>query len=1314
MAVRFTGSFFDLNSVEYRIDIHDADFVGSSTAFDVEHCTISYDADGQDDINASMIGSRASVGMLIHVDDTDLVQFIDDFAGAAETRFLIEIVKPGSSQIVWRGIATPDFTGEEDRAPRFIFKLTGICGLATLKKTPYHSGTARYEGIERFTDHLTKALSKLGHSGMWGGSDVFIKTAIDWWEAAMSSGATDDALYQGGVEHTAFWQYKTAGDLDKDVVSCYDVIRFILEAFNARIYQVEGSWWIEQIPYRTASPYYTRHYSKSGAYLGNATNSGANIINQTKTGAKLAIMDYDFLPALRKTEIYYHVRRRRNFLAGWQEAVPQFNQEINSNGGEAVLRMKFTINYTIADAGAGAPGITGYFMFASFTLKIGSNYLKRGGSVQNFSAYVDNLEWSNTAEKFVVPINVGVIPTDGTPVKGSLTVELITPKLPANGSSNTFTYLQSLADSQTIDWLGGVADIDWFVKDIEVVDPYLEVFEDGTPFVTEDKLLYASTNPEQASDVYEKEIYIGTSEAFNGVGAIRRWNGSAWVNAGLWGQGVATRNKHMAAILSSNIINARLKPLRRLNGQMLGNFRMHRLIQTQDDKKWMFQRVQWDLGGNTINGSWWHLDYGTAGVSASPVKIKVNPPGSEPTIDPTPTTGGLTSNNPGFNFNPPPTVIKPVAFNATTASITKGATVTSITLDEAATGKEFLAGDLVTIVNPVTGQYQNFEISTPPAFGATSLSVVSEVADFDFPVASYLVVKQNAYSFRLPQGTAEGQIMRWNNVDEEWEVYSGTTDGHVLTWDSTNGWQAEAATGGSGLVDGDYGDISVSGSGTVMSIDAGVVGTTELADGGVTTDKIANGAVTTAKLADAGVTTAKIVDLNVTTDKLADKAVTNGKFRDSSGSSVVGRSGTAIGAVADIVSGAATQILRTNDQNVVEWGKVTTDYFTDGAVTTAKIANGAVTTAKIADANVTTAKIADGAVTTAKIADANVTTAKIANDAVTYDKLQNVSATNRVLGRISAGPGNAEELTQANLYSILGLTGTINRFALWTGANELTSDGAFTFDAGNDRMTITGTVAGTGANNAFLNLNSGAIAGKTEFLRMSGNITNGLAAGMYNANNAAAAASSVYTLQTGGANGGDPFIQFIVASASNDWSVGVDNSDSDKFKITPKSTAPGSVANSGLIIRSEAAARVGINKDAPAHPLDVEGIVQAHQFRNHTNAWAAGNVVFGNGAGTGPVLNEIVGGVNGLRIRFTTGTTPTNNGDILTATYPTSFGGESYVTMSGRTTVAYNDERAKFYISAAGGNSFTLKANGTLTASKEYHIQFTIFGITLG
>jgi len=44
------------------------------------------------------------------------------------------------------------------------------------------------------------------------------------------------------------------------------------------------------------------------------------------------------------------------------------------------------------------------------------------------------------------------------------------------------------------------------------------------------------------------------------------------------------------------------------------------------------------------------------------------------------------------------------------------------------------------------------------------------------------------------------------------------------------------------------------------------------------------------------------------------------------------------------------------------------------------------------------------------------------NDAITYAKMQNVSATSRVLGRITSGAGDVEELNGANLKTVIGIT----------------------------------------------------------------------------------------------------------------------------------------------------------------------------------------------------------------------------------------------------------------------------------------------------
>ena len=79
----------------------------------------------------------------------------------------------------------------------------------------------------------------------------------------------------------------------------------------------------------------------------------------------------------------------------------------------------------------------------------------------------------------------------------------------------------------------------------------------------------------------------------------------------------------------------------------------------------------------------------------------------------------------------------------------------------------------------------------------------------------------------------------------------------------------------------------------------------------------------------------------------------------------------------------------------------------------------------------------------ATVADDSISTAKIQDDAVTFAKIQNVSATNRILGRDSSGAGVIEEITPANLRTMLnvadGATNVTNTNQLTNGAGFITA-----------------------------------------------------------------------------------------------------------------------------------------------------------------------------------------------------------------------------------------------------------------------------------
>ena len=103
-------------------------------------------------------------------------------------------------------------------------------------------------------------------------------------------------------------------------------------------------------------------------------------------------------------------------------------------------------------------------------------------------------------------------------------------------------------------------------------------------------------------------------------------------------------------------------------------------------------------------------------------------------------------------------------------------------------------------------------------------------------------------------------------------------------------------------------------------------------------------------------------------------------------------------------------------------------------------------------------------------------TLTIASGAVTYAKIQNVSATSRVLGRITAAAGVVEELTGANLATIIGITNTaanVTSVNGATGAVTLTNLGLQNFTSG---ATVSGSNTG---DNAVNTLYSGLVTNAT-------------------------------------------------------------------------------------------------------------------------------------------------------------------------------------------------------------------------------------------
>ena len=94
----------------------------------------------------------------------------------------------------------------------------------------------------------------------------------------------------------------------------------------------------------------------------------------------------------------------------------------------------------------------------------------------------------------------------------------------------------------------------------------------------------------------------------------------------------------------------------------------------------------------------------------------------------------------------------------------------------------------------------------------------------------------------------------------------------------------------------------------------------------------------------------------------------------------------------------------------------------------------------------------------------------IANDAVTYAKMQNVSATDRILGRDSAGAGNVEEITPANLRTMLNVADGANNYSLPLATDSVR--GGIELFSNTDQTTAANAVTTTAGRTYGIQLNS--------------------------------------------------------------------------------------------------------------------------------------------------------------------------------------------------------------------------------------------------
>lgn len=315
--------------------------------------------------------------------------------------------------------------------------------------------------------------------------------------------------------------------------------------------------------------------------------------------------------------------------------------------------------------------------------------------------------------------------------------------------------------------------------------------------------------------------------------------------------------------------------------------------------------------------------------------------------------------------------------------------------------------------------------------------------------------------------------------------------------------------------------------------------------------------------------------------------------------------------------------------------------------------------------------------------------------------------------------------------TISAITGTLTggRIPFASGSSSLTDDAKLTWDNTNKRLII-----GTGTNNAAVNILEGSISGTWEAQTTSASVSGNLMTQLINAYNIGGNGNNLLAISTGGANGGDPAVQYIISGVGT-WAEGVDNSDGDAFKISYATTPGGGnnwfiVGTDGRLALAGATLSTGVNTNiggtggigfpngtnaqrpsgtgpivrynSAAQGLEVKN--PAGTYTSITKESPVGSWTFGTGAGTSPILSGTTLDSR-MNLQITTGTSPAANGTVINIVY-----GHSYNTTPIPVICAANANAAaqNFYVSAFSTSGFSIAINGTLSASTAYHINVII------
>lgn len=803
MATRFTYQFITARDETFRVDIDDADHVGSSTEIDAgpEGFGLRYDGD-VDKVVPGIVGSAATIPIVVTADNQSVINtFADDVRTSAETRFTVAIYQTIgiTTTLYWVGYVLKDLSGFEDRGDVYIFTLKAADGLARMKFVDYADSGAPY-GSLKFITHLINCLTEVGNTSYWGGSDVWLRTVVNWTEGGMPAIAAGvDPLNYSRVSGEVFTERRnTTDDAGWKFDSVYKVLDELCTAWGARLMLSDGAWRFEQVRERMEENFYERRYSTAGTLLSstNAANYDRAVL-QTGSAHRLTGGAFNYLPALQKVEVEYKHSTYVNQIGGqsyrWQKDSTYSNQTYTVSGISFDSDSFFRVSgYVTLDVS------TTYTMpwrvVFGILLRLPDNpYRLRSLTtavqvVPTAPIYKINREpvtWTATDSGLFYEISTNVI-TSGK-FKGAIPFSFQTPVVPAGQKSFSINFASLIRGEYSDGSPATLTFTDWKFHDLVLTINGLD-----TAANFEEERLYKSSNT-----VTGNSDALTIKPAFGH--AVKAWtptkievtnNGTDWTNStATWDRGADTNNDEFGELLARQLMAMQQQPVETYSGTLKAiALKAHSRITLPDNSTWLINRAEMNA-----KEAEWRVEMLKTGIANGADIVSDTPIGIPgPETDPLNPFGLVSAPTDGIGSTTAqsldgPGGVKNIA-NTVSTNVPTG-TVTSIPVDLPVKGGTIKDNDVIIVYDPQTDTTHVFTVDGDVPNGNTTITVDSTTTTIDIPVGAQVIYPDvNYYTTSTGGGGAPGGTISGIGTAGRVAYFDTASSiaADTLYWDATN------------------------------------------------------------------------------------------------------------------------------------------------------------------------------------------------------------------------------------------------------------------------------------------------------------------------------------------------------------------------------------------------------------------------------------------------------------------------------------------------------------------------------------------------